>query len=122
MTASAAPRSSAAELVVETRALDRVVGAAERDRPPPDALDEREQLGSGLLGDDLAEQRPEQPDLDARAGRGRRPSRSRAARRRRPAETARRPRRVHAGHPEDRSGPEPPPDRNLPGRNLSLGL
>ena len=63
----------AAELLVEALALDRIVVAAERDRPLPDPLDEREQLGAGLLGDDLAEQRPEQPDLDgervARAGR-----------------------------------------------------
>ena len=62
-----------AELLVETLALDRIVGAPERDRPLPDALDEREQLGSGLLVDDLAEQRPEQADLDRErvAGTGR---------------------------------------------------
>ena len=62
-----------AELLVEALALDRVVGAPERDRPLPDALDEREQLGSGLLVDDLAEQRPEQADLDRErvAGAGR---------------------------------------------------
>ena len=122
MTASAAPRSSPPQLLVETLALDRIVGAPERDRPLPDALDEREQLGSGLLGDDLAEQRPEQPDLDrervARAGRadperlggdGRRDGAPSATPSRGPSE-------------RDRSASEPPPDRNLPGRNLSVGL
>ena len=73
MTASAASRSSAAQLLVEPRALERVVVAAEGDRPLPDPLDEREQLRPGLLRDDLAEQRAEQPDLDrervARTGR-----------------------------------------------------
>ena len=63
----------AAELLVEALALDRIVRPAERDRPLPDPLDEREELGAGLLRDDLAEQRPEQPDLDRErvAGAGR---------------------------------------------------
>ena len=73
MTASARAEVEAAQLLVEALALDRIVVAAERDRPLPDPLHEREQLRAGLLGDDLAEQRPEQPDLDrervARTGR-----------------------------------------------------
>ncbi len=98
MTASAAPRSSPPQLLVETLALDRIVGAAERDRPLPDALDEREQLGPGLLVDDLAEQRPEQADLDRErvAGAGRPdPERLGGDGRR----DGGRPRRLHAGHP-----------------------
>ena len=73
MTASAAPRSRPRELVVEPGALERVVVAAQRDRPPADPLDELEQLRTGLLRDDLAEQRAEQPDLDRErvAGAGR---------------------------------------------------
>ena len=51
------------QLVVETRPFGRVVVAPEGDRPASDALDGLEQLGPGLLGDDLAEQRAEQPDL-----------------------------------------------------------
>ncbi len=73
MTASAASRSSPRELLVETGALDRVVVAPERDRTLSDALDGGEQLGTGLLGDHLAEQRAEKPDLGgegiSRAGR-----------------------------------------------------
>ncbi len=42
---------------------DLRVAPPERDCPPPDALDRREQLRAGLLGDDLAEQRPEEPHL-----------------------------------------------------------
>ena len=54
---------------------------ADRDEPRAEPLDEREELGTRLLGDDLAEQRAEQADLagervagppDARAGRFRR--------------------------------------------------
>ncbi len=37
--------------------------AADRDEPRAEALDEREQLGARLLGDDLAEQRAEEADL-----------------------------------------------------------
>ena len=73
MTASAAPRSSARS---SSSSRARSSGSSSRRRAIvrlPDALDEREQLRPGLLGDDLAEQRPEQPDLDrervARAGR-----------------------------------------------------
>ena len=97
-----------AELLVETLALDRVVGAPERDRPLPDSLDEREQLGSGLLVDDLAEQRPEQADLDRErvAGAGRPdPERLGGDGRR----DGGRPRRLHAGHP---SGTVPGPIRH----------
>ena len=39
------------------------VAAAERDRAAADPLDQREQLRSRLLGDDLAEERAEEPDL-----------------------------------------------------------
>ena len=53
-----------AQLLVEPGSLERVVVAAEGDRPLPDPLDQREQLRPGLLRDDLAEERPEQPDLD----------------------------------------------------------
>ena len=62
-----------AELVVEARTLDRVVVAAQGDGPAADPLDQREQLGTRLLRDHLAEQRAEEPDLDRervpRAGR-----------------------------------------------------
>ena len=73
MTASAALEVEPAELLVEPGALLGVVVAAERDGALPDALDRREQLGAGLFGDHLAEQRAEQPDLGrervARTGR-----------------------------------------------------
>ena len=64
--AAAAPR----------RGCSRSIGssaASERDRPLPDPFHEREQLGPGLLRDDLAEQGPKQPDLDSErvAGTGR---------------------------------------------------
>ena len=52
-----------AQLVVESGALERVVVAAQRDRPAPDPLDRGEQLGARLLRDDLAEQGAQQPDL-----------------------------------------------------------
>ena len=42
---------------------DLRVAAPQRDRPPPDALDRGEQLGSGLLRDDLPQQRAEEPHL-----------------------------------------------------------
>ncbi len=73
MTASAAPRSSARELLVEPGTFERIVVAPEGDRPVADPLDGREQLGTGLLRDDLAEQRAEQPDLGRQrvAGAGR---------------------------------------------------
>ena len=58
------PQVQAAQVVVEPRPLGRVVVAAKRDRPTPDPLDETKQLGTGLLGDHLAEQRPEQTHLD----------------------------------------------------------
>ena len=118
MTASAAPRSSAAQLLVEPGALDRVVVAAQGDRPPPDPLDEREQLRPGLLRDDLAEQRAEQPDLDRqRVARAGRPDPERLGgdrgRRRRNLARARGPAR---GSTVPR--PSRDPRRNLSGRNL----
>ena len=51
------------ELVGELLALERIVRPAERDHPLANTLDELEQLGAGLLRDDLAQQRPEQADL-----------------------------------------------------------
>ena len=75
----------AAQLLVEPLALDRIVGAAERDRPLPDPFHEREQLGTGLFRDDLAEQAPRAAGPRPPAGRGHRRSRSRGARRRPPA-------------------------------------
>ena len=61
------------ELVGELLALERIVRPAERDHPLANALDELEQLGAGLLRDDLAKQRPEQADLGGEgvAGAGR---------------------------------------------------
>ena len=107
MTASAASRSSAAQLLVEPRALERIVVAAEGDRPLPDPLDEREQLRPGLLRDDLAEQRPEQPDLDRqRVARAGRPDPERLRGDRRPT---RRRERAHAGH-RTRTVPRPSRD------------
>ena len=82
--ASSWSRSSAATSAAIrswARSAGIVVGgerpAADRDESRAEALDEREQLGPGLLGDDLAEQRTEEADLpgervagaaDARAG------------------------------------------------------
>jgi hypothetical protein len=43
--------------------LGRRVAAPDRDRAPPDPLDEREQLGPRLFGDDLPQQRSEQANL-----------------------------------------------------------
>ncbi len=111
-----------AQLVVQPGALERVVVAAQRDRPAADALDQGEQLRPGLLRDHLPEQRAEQPDLDGQAGRARPTCRSRAARRR--------PRRdardglagLMAARRLDRSAPQSPPHRNLAGRNHSVGL
>ena len=45
-------------------AVRRVVVAAEPDGGAADALDELEQVATGLFGDDLAEERAEQPDLE----------------------------------------------------------
>ncbi len=61
------------ELVGELLALERIIRTAERDHPLAHPLDELEQLGAGLLGDDLAQQRPEQADLGSErvAGAGR---------------------------------------------------
>ena len=55
----------------EARAAARVVLAPEPDRRPPDPLDEIEQVDAGLLRDDLAEQRAEQPDLERERSRAR---------------------------------------------------
>ena len=54
-----AVRIEPGELRHETRPERRVVASSEADRRPPDALDEVEQVPSGLLRDDLAEKRPE---------------------------------------------------------------
>ena len=51
-------------LALDVRLEDHLrVAAPQRDRPPPDALDRREQLGPGLLRDDLPQQRAEEPHL-----------------------------------------------------------
>ena len=51
-------------LALDVRLEPRVrVAAPERDRPPADPFDHREQLGPGLFRDHLAEQRAQQPDL-----------------------------------------------------------
>ncbi len=63
MTASASPRSRAPSSSSSRRAFGWIVVAAQRDRSPPDPLDQREQLGAGLLRDHLAEQRAEEADL-----------------------------------------------------------
>jgi hypothetical protein len=46
------------------------VAAAEDDGPAADPLHEGEQLRSGLLGDDLAEERPQQANLAAERAAG----------------------------------------------------
>ena len=51
------------ELLVEPGPFDRIVVASEGDGPVSDPLDGREQLRTGLLRDDLAEQGAEQADL-----------------------------------------------------------
>ena len=121
-----------AQLVIESGALERVVVAAQRDRPAPDPLDGGEQVRACLLRDDLAEQGAQQPDLGRErvAGAGR-PDPERLGGDRGRGPSAARPRHAlmrpaHAAPgapaPADRSAPEPPPDRNRPGRNLSVGL
>jgi hypothetical protein len=51
-------------LALDVRLEDDVgIAAPEGDRAPPDALDQREQLGAGLLGDHLPQERAEEPDL-----------------------------------------------------------
>ena len=107
------------QLLVEPGPLERVVVAAEGDRPPPDPLDEREQLRPGLLRDDLAEQGAEQPDLHRQRVAGARrpdPERLRGDRGRTP--------RNGSGGPRGSPVPRPSrhPTRNLPDRNLSVGL
>jgi hypothetical protein len=59
-----APRVKAGELGGEGLAVGRVVLVPKADRGLADALDEVEQVPTGLLGDDLAEQRTEQPNLE----------------------------------------------------------
>ena len=51
------------ELVREAQSLVRVLRSTDRDRLPADALDEVEEVGAGLLGDDLAEEGAEELDL-----------------------------------------------------------
>ena len=103
-----------AQLLVEPGALERVVVAAEGDRPLPDPFDQREQVRPGLLRDDLAEQGPEQPDLDRQRvarTRGPDPERLRGdrGRRRRTAQAGHgaRPFRVRVATRSQPSGPQP---------------
>ena len=73
MTASTAPRSSPSSSASTPAAERRIVAVAEVDGRAPEPLDEVEDLLAGLLRDDLAEERAEEPDLErervARAGR-----------------------------------------------------
>ena len=87
-----------AQVVVEPRPFVRVVVAAEGDGPPADPLDEGEQLGPGLLRDDLAEERTEQADLHGQrvAGAGRADAGRLGGDRRR---------RLPPGHGRTRAGP-----------------
>ena len=57
------PEVEVREIGVEPATLLGVVVLAQGDRPPADALHELEQVRSGLLGDHLAEERPQQADL-----------------------------------------------------------
>ena len=51
------------QLTLEALALGRVIAAPQRDGRSPEPLDQLEQVLPGLLRDDLAQQRAEQPDL-----------------------------------------------------------
>ena len=51
------------KLLVEAGALERIVVAPESDRPASDPFHGREELGPGLLGDDLAQQGTEKAHL-----------------------------------------------------------
>jgi hypothetical protein len=53
------------EVAVEARPLERIVIAAQRDRPSTDSLDESEELRAGLFRDHLAEQRTQESNLDS---------------------------------------------------------
>ena len=53
----------ARQVLVESPSLGRIAIGSEPDRPAPDAFDEIEQVRTRLFGDDLAEQRTEQPDF-----------------------------------------------------------
>ena len=109
------------QLLVEPRPFQRVIVAAKGDRASPDPLDQGEEFRSCLFGDDLAEQCPAGGPPPP-TGREHPPSRSRAAPRRpRPRCAMTRVELTRATDPL-RSAPEPPPDRNLPDRNLSVGL
>jgi hypothetical protein len=57
------PEVEVGEVLVEAAPLLGIVVLAQRDRASADALDELEQLRAGLLGDHLAEQRAQEPDL-----------------------------------------------------------
>ena len=103
-----------AQLLVEPSPFERVVVAAEGDRPLPDPFDQREQVRPGLLRDDLAEQGPEQPDLDRQwVARTRRPDPERLrgdrGRRRGTAQAGHRTRpfRVRVATRSQPSGPQP---------------
>ena len=63
MTASDVPRSRPSSSRIESAADLGVVVLAEGDGRAADVLDEVEDRGPGLLRDDLAQQRPHQPDL-----------------------------------------------------------
>jgi hypothetical protein len=53
----------ASQLRHERRTERRLVAAAKADRRPADAFDEVQQVATGLLGDHLAQERAQEPDL-----------------------------------------------------------
>ncbi len=77
-----------AQVVVEAGATVRVVTAPERDHPPSDALDEREQVGARLLRDRPGRGGHRAGGPRRAAGRGRRRCRCPPAPRRRPGMVA----------------------------------
>ena len=72
------------ELLDESGPKRRIVPAPEPDGRSPDALDEIEQRPPGLLGDHLAEERAEEPDLERERIAGAAGADGRGARRGRP--------------------------------------
>ena len=111
MTASVAPRSRPPRSSSRRARSAGSPSARRRDRPLADPFDEVEEVGPGLFGDDLAEQRAEQADLGRErvAGAGR-PDAAGSARDR---GVTRRPRVRHATIAPGPFGAESPPDRNL---------